>query len=74
VKGLFQLSFQNIWRLVKIIVLIQVFNVALSCFMWLSYGHLVSGWTIAALSVSDTFLILATKNALENVAKAELTK
>jgi hypothetical protein len=42
--------------------------------MWLSYGHLVSGWTIAALSVADTFLILATKNALENETKAELTK
>ena len=70
--GLLQLSFQNIWRLIKIIALIQVFNVAMGFFVWLAYGYLVSGWTIAALSVGYTVLILAIKKAQERAANAEL--
>ena len=68
-----KLSFQNIWRLVKIIVLIQVFNVAMGYFVWLAYGYLVQGWTIATLSVGYTVLILAIKKAQESAANAELT-
>lgn len=67
-----QLSFQNIWRLVKIIALIQVFNIAMGFFVWLAYGYLVSGWTIATLSVGYTVLILAIKKAQESATNAEL--
>ena len=70
--GLLQLSFQNIWRLVKIIALIQVFNIAMGFFVWLAYGYLVSGWTIATLSVGYTVLILAIKKAQESATNAEL--
>jgi hypothetical protein len=68
--GLLHLSFQNIWRLAKIIALIQVFNVVIGYFVWLAYGYLVSGWTIAILSVGYTSLILAIKKAQENVANS----
>jgi hypothetical protein len=70
--GLFKISFRSIWRLVKIIALIQVLNVVIGYSMWLSYGYLVSGWTIASLSFGYTVLILAIKKAVENNSKAEL--
>jgi len=68
---LLQLSFHNIWRLVKIIALIQVFNIAIDYFVWLAYGHLVSGRTIATLSIGYTALILAIKKAQESAVKVE---
>jgi hypothetical protein len=68
--SLLKLSFQNIWRLVKIIALIQVFNVAMDYFAWLAYGYLVPGWTFAILSIGYTILVLAIKKAQENAAKA----
>jgi hypothetical protein len=71
--GLLQLCFQNIWRLVKIIALIQVLNIAIGYSMWLAYGCIVSVWTIATLSIGYTFLILAIKKAQESAAKAEHT-
>jgi hypothetical protein len=68
--SLLKLFFQNIWRLIKIIALIQVFNLAMGYFAWLAYGYLVPGWTFATLSVGYTILILAIKKAQENATKA----
>jgi hypothetical protein len=72
-RGLLHFSFQSILRLIKIIALIQVFNLAIGFFVWLSYGYLISSWTIAGLSVGCTFLILAIKRAQENELKTNLT-
>ncbi len=67
--GLFKFSFQNIWRFTKLIFVIQLFNLAISYFVWLSYEYIVSGWTIVALSIGYTAIILAIKNAQENQAR-----
>jgi hypothetical protein len=70
--GMHNFSFQNIWRIIKIIALIQVLNIAIGYFVWLAYGYLVSGWTIAILSVGYTSLILAIKKAQEGAANSEI--
>jgi hypothetical protein len=69
--SLFQFSFRNVWRLVKIIALIQILNVAIGLLMWLSYGYLVSVSTIVTSSVGYKLLILAIKTASESAAKVE---
>jgi hypothetical protein len=44
---------------------IQVFNAVMDYFMWLTYGYLISSWTIATLTVFSTILIFAIKTAQE---------
>lgn len=68
-QSLPKLSFQNTWQLIKIIMLIQVSNLVINYFVWLVYGDLVEGWTIVALSIGYTVLILAIKQAQENESK-----
>jgi len=64
-----KIPFQSIWKLIKIIMIIQVFNATMAYFMWVAYGHVIPSWTIAALSVFYTLMILATKVAQEKEAK-----
>jgi hypothetical protein len=49
---------------------IQIFNAIMDYFMWLTYGYLISSWTIATLSVFYTILIFAIKTAQEKEANA----
>jgi hypothetical protein len=49
---------------------IQVFNAVMDYFMWLTYGYLISSWTIANLSVFSTILIFAIKIAHEREVNA----
>jgi hypothetical protein len=63
---LIQFSFQSILRLIRVVTLIQVFNLAMGYLVWAAYDFSISGWTIAALSVGATFLMLAIKKAQEN--------
>ena len=69
-----KISFKSIWRIVKIIAVIQIFNAVMDYFMWLQYGYLVPSWTIASLSVFYTILILAIKKAQENEMKTPEAK
>jgi len=50
--------------------IIQVFNAVIDYFMWLTYGYLISSWTIATLTVFNTILIFAIKTAQEKEATA----
>jgi hypothetical protein len=58
--------------LIKIIAVIQIFNLAMGYSMWLVYGSLVEGWIIPALAVGSTALILALEKAVEHIASADL--
>ena len=49
---------------------IQIFNAVMNFSMWLTYGYLFSGWTIAGLTVFGTLLILAVKVSIEREATA----
>ena len=71
-QGLPKFSFQNTWQLIKIIMLIQVSNIVINYFVWLVYRDWVEGWTIAALSIGYTVLILVIKKAQENASKTSL--
>jgi hypothetical protein len=64
-----KISFQSIWRLVKIIALIQIFNAVMDYFMWVAYGFLVPSWTLATLSVGYLVLVFAIKRAQEKEAR-----
>ena len=64
-----KIPFQSIWKLIKIIMIIQVFNATMAYFMWVAYGYVIPSWTIAALSVFYTLMILAIKVAQEREAK-----
>lgn len=52
------------------VMVIQIFNAFLDYFMWLSYGYLLSIWTIAAMTVFYTLLVFAVKVAIEKAATA----
>jgi peptidoglycan/LPS O-acetylase OafA/YrhL len=60
-----KVSFPSLWRLVKILALIQLVNAGMDYFMWVAYGFLVPSWTLATLSVGYLVLIFAVKRAQE---------
>jgi hypothetical protein len=62
------ISFHGLWKVIKIIMLIQVINIIIDYFIWVSYDYLISGWTIATLTVFFTVMILAIKVAQEREA------
>ena len=67
---MFKISFQNIWKMIKIIALIQIFNAFMDYFMWVAYGFLVPSWTIATISIGYIILIFAIKKAQEKTERA----
>jgi hypothetical protein len=61
---------KNLWKVIKIILVIQIFNAFADSFTWLTYGYLIPIWTIATMTVFYTLLIFAVKVAIEKVATA----
>jgi hypothetical protein len=64
-----QISHQALWKFVRFVLVIQVFNVTMDYFMWVAYDYSVSSWTIAMLTVFYTILFLAIKVAVEREAR-----
>ena len=60
-----KISFQSLWKIIRIVLVIQIFNAVMDYFMWISYGYLIPSWTIATLNVFYTVLIFAIKIAQE---------
>jgi hypothetical protein len=63
-----KILFQSLWKVIKIILVIQIFNAVTDYFMWLTYGFLIPIWTFATMTVFYTLLILAVKVAIEKAA------
>jgi hypothetical protein len=64
-----EVSFKIIWRFVKVLALVQVFNAVMDLVVWFKFGYLVPSWTIAAISIFYVILVLALKRAQENDLK-----
>jgi hypothetical protein len=60
-----KVSFKEVWKIVKIVAAVQLFNALADYIMWVLYGFLVPSWTIATLSVGYIVVILGVKRALE---------
>jgi uncharacterized phage infection (PIP) family protein YhgE len=60
-----QISFQSVLKIVKLVLVIQVFNAFIDYLMWMAYGDSVSGLTIVAFTFFYTVLFLAIKVAIE---------
>ncbi|MCW4024165.1 MAG: hypothetical protein NWF01_03925 [Candidatus Bathyarchaeota archaeon] len=56
-------TFQTIWKIIKIFLIIQIINAIMDYYVWLVYGFLVPSWTLATLSVTYVTLIVALKKA-----------
>jgi len=67
------LLLQGLWKIIKVVLMIQVFNAVLAYFMLLAYGSLITSWTIAALSIFSTITIFLIKTAQEKEAIAPET-
>ena len=65
-----KIPFQSLWKVIKILMVIQISNAIMDYFMWLSYGYLIPSWTIAAMTVFYTLLVFAVKVAIEKAATA----
>lgn len=63
-----QVSSHSLWKIVKFVLVVQVFNAVVDFFMWVAYDYSVSSWTIATLTVFYTVLLLAIKVAVEREA------
>lgn len=63
-----QIPFQSLWKVIKPILVVQIFNAAMDYFMWAVYDYSVPSWTIATLTVFYIVLILAIKTAMEKEA------
>jgi hypothetical protein len=60
-----QISFQALWRIVKILIIVQAFNAIMDFYVWFAYGFLVPSWVIATISVFYITLVWALKVAQE---------
>ncbi len=63
--NVFKISLQALWKIVKLVLMIQVFNFIVDYFVWVSYDYAISVWTIAALNVFYTVIVFAVKIAVE---------
>jgi hypothetical protein len=63
-----QVSLQFLWRMIRLVLVIQVFNAVIDYFTWVTYGYSVPSGTIATLTVFYTILVLAIKAAIERDA------
>ena len=61
-------SFHSLWKIVKFVLIVQVFNAVIDFSMWVAYDYAVSAWTVATLTVFATLLVLAIKVAVDRVA------
>lgn len=62
------IPFQSLWKIIKLICVIQVFNAAMYYFVWVAYDYSVPSWTLATLTVFYAVLILAIKLAMDGEA------
>ena len=60
-----QIPFHSLWKIIRLVLAIQIFNVVMDYFMWVSYNYSVPSFTIATLTVFYTVLILAIKVAMD---------
>jgi hypothetical protein len=67
------IPFQSLWKIIKIVLLIQIINAVMDYFMWIAYGYLIPSWTIATMLVFYTIMILAIKVAQEKEASFDAT-
>ena len=61
-----KIAFKDIWRIIKIVAVIQILNAIADYAMWAFYGYQIPSWTIATLSIGYLIVIFAVKQALEN--------
>ena len=66
-----QFSFHSLWKIVKFVLIVQVFNAIIYSFMWAAYDYAVPSLTVATLTVFGTILVLATKIAVERVETSQ---
>ena len=63
------------WKIIKIIITMQVFNALMDYLVLISYNYQVSSLTLATLDVFYTVLILSITVALDRESKtAEITR
>ncbi|MGO8807031.1 MAG: hypothetical protein ACLQO7_10605 [Candidatus Bathyarchaeia archaeon] len=60
-----QVSFHSLWKIVKFVLLIQIFNAAMDSLMWVAYDYSIPSTTVATLTIFCTILILTMKIALD---------
>ena len=56
---------QTFWEIVKLALIIQVFNVIMDFFVLVTYDYSIPSWTLVTLNVFCTILLFAIKIALE---------
>ena len=61
-------SFQSIWKIVKIFMVIQIINAFIDYYVWVAEGFLIPSWVIATISVFYVTLVWALKVAQEKEA------
>jgi hypothetical protein len=65
-------TFQTIWKIMKIFLIIQIINAIMDYYVWLVYGFLVPSWTLASISMIYVGLIVALKKAQQKETKSAL--
>jgi len=63
-------SFQAIWKIVKVFMVIQIINAIIDYYVWVAYGFLIPSWVIATISVFYVTLVWALKVAQEKETSA----
>ena len=64
---------QGLWKIIKFVLMIQVFNAVMAYFMLLAYGTIITSWTVADLSIFSTITIFLIKTGQEKEAIAPET-
>jgi len=64
-------KFQALWKIIKIVLVVQIINAAMDYYVWVAYGFLVPSWAIATVNLFNTLLVLAVKTAQEKEMTAK---
>jgi ABC-type bacteriocin/lantibiotic exporter with double-glycine peptidase domain len=69
-----KIAYQTLWEIIKIALIIQVFNLIMDYFIWVTYDYSIPSWTMVTLNVFFTILIFATKVAQEKTGLTKISK
>ncbi len=58
-------SFETLWKILKIFLVIQIFNAIMDYYVWVVNGYLVPSWAIATINLFYIVLIVGVKAAMD---------
>ncbi len=61
-----EITFRKLWKIVKVMAVVQIFNAIADYAMWAFYGFLVPSWALATLSLGYIIIIFSMKRVFDS--------